>query len=172
MSKCSQNFRAIIKKLSNAKGVEPLGIFGSELMVDNEKINEELSVAADYILKGIEASPEARVYDFNSLYLSMEKLNRPNLTPDNINEIMSQVRYGLSKTSDSLDTNPTLIDVSNISKLLKHDKSLENFLDSELEYAMYAVSFVNADNRDNGFNNFVVSDLALEHNIFIYKNDI
>lgn len=172
MSKCSQNFRAIISKLRKAKGMTPLGIFGSEVITDNEKVNEEISAAADYILQGIEASPEARVYDFNSLYLLMSQLNNSNLTPDVINEIISKVKYSLSKTAGSLTTNPTLIDVSNVAKLLKHDKSLENFLDSELEYAMYSVSFVNNDNRDNGFNNFVVTDLALEHNIFVYKNDI
>ena len=182
---CAQKFDRIIKTLK-AKEKTLLSSFQSL-----EVSEDSIGVIGEYIYSKIDPSSVRLDFDSlnewlselsNSVIKGTENLLYPGLTEDVRNDIESYVKYKHYLNVESLASNPRikvngketeLIDTTNISKLLNNDKSLENKLYSNIEKAVFTIAFRNDDLRvEDGFINFVVEDIALDHNIKVLKNDL
>jgi hypothetical protein len=110
----------------------------------------------------------------------------PGIEPDysTIDSIVDYLKQEIVKENDSLANNPIvineegepvqLLDFSNISNLTSGIGSLENFINNELEYGFMKVIFVNVmkGRNDLKYEQFVVTNAALNHNINTYKNEL
>lgn len=101
-----------------------------------------------------------------------------------IDSIVDYLKQEIVKDNDSLANNPItrneegepvqLLDFSNISNLTSGIGSLENFINNELEYGFMKVIFINVlkGRNDLKYEQFVITNAALNHNINTYKNEL
>ena len=188
---CRQTFESMIHKLKVGGGVNSLTPFKSSTLTEFEKQNAVRDLS-DYIIEQSKLDKSVIEFDFESLDASLNKIavNRngrivyPQLNADTIASIVDKVKSQLRKEEQIYRSNPLildesgnrkeLIDFSNDLNLLKGRESFEANLKLQLSKAVSNVSFINNDSRDEGPSmiNVVVTDIALNHNIKVYKNDL
>lgn len=134
-------------------------------------------------------------YDLKKVKSTLTKVSKyypllfpisPEGIPDEstVNGIIDYLKQEIVKENDSLANNPIiknesgdsvqLLDFSNMSNLTSGISSLESFINNELEYGFMKVIFVNVlkGRKDLKYEQFVVTNAALNHNINIYKNEL
>ena len=176
---CSLTFSTILRKLFNKSGEG--NPFAGFLNMEPDNKLDLISNIADNILA--EVKPEdvnaASAYDFEAVRLQLLNKSKKyvGLTEDVINNIISTMKTKLKSTDEKFECNPKIGDVKaplfnfdEMSKLTFGVESMENFVSAELQAGVFKCSFLSTDSE--GYEPFVVTNLALNKNIVTYKNEL
>lgn len=197
MANCIQNFGSLFRNKSNREKFFG-GVFSSEEFLNNDlnseiwtnKYNEIIDLLSSVDNAGIQG------FDFKTLENSLNKLitseydklpedstwkteEQVEKISDFINDIISTLKNKYI-VENKVETNPIvnenpLYDFSKISKVLYELDSFERYLKSLINTGLFKTIFINIFNDASGkyeYEKFVVSDVQLNKNITIYKNEL
>lgn len=197
MANCIQNFSSLFRsKASKEKFFG--GVFSSEEFLNsdlnseiwNNKQNEIIELLSNVDNIGIQG------FDFKTLETSLQNLvtseydklpedsywrteEQVEKISDFINEIVSTLKNKYI-SENKVETNPTLngnslYDFSKISKVLYELDSFEKYLKTIINSGLFKTIFINIFNDGSNkykYEKFVVSDVQLNKNIAIFKNEL